>query len=451
MQATATVENVREILEKSEPGFAEVLEIRRQVYSSIKSREELDKLSRADLEERLSSEGKGSVRKAVIYWILGRLKEAWELFEQARPSREGLFFGAHCAMELGKSDEALRMLDRVAQFEAVRDSREDRFALGISRAKAVERLGAFQQGLEVLEKMVKEHGEEPEFLYHRGFCLEQLGFYAEAESFYQKVLAHDPEHQPTLFRLASTYDLTGNDARAEEIYDRLRRATPPHVNTLLHLGMLYEDKDDHDKAIECYQSVLDAYPNHDRARLYLKDAQSSLIQHYDEEAKRREAKWNRLLAAPLAEFPLSVRSRNCLARLRLQTLGDLVRMTEEDLLKVKNFGETSLREIKDLLASKGFTLAQKTGIVVLPEVKVAPAPPPPEQQEILGRPLSELEWSARAKKCLERLNLFTVGDLIQKTERDLLGCKNFGHTSLNEVKQKLSQFGLSLRRDKEGL
>jgi len=47
---------------------------------------------------------------------------------------------------------------------------------------------------------------------------------------------------------------------------------------------------------------------------------------------------------------------------------------------------------------------------------------------------------------MARLGVKTLLDLIGKTEAELLGCKNFGITSLNEVKEKLAKFGLSLRK-----
>jgi DNA-directed RNA polymerase subunit alpha len=59
--------------------------------------------------------------------------------------------------------------------------------------------------------------------------------------------------------------------------------------------------------------------------------------------------------------------------------------------------------------------------------------------------VDDIELSVRSRKCLQRLNVRTVGELINKTEAELLGCKNFGVTSLNEVKQQLGELSLSLR------
>ena len=65
-----------------------------------------------------------------------------------------------------------------------------------------------------------------------------------------------------------------------------------------------------------------------------------------------------VLSIPVTDFELSVRSRNCLQKMGIMTLGDLCRCTEQELLASKNFGETSLVEIKEMLATKGLRLGQ---------------------------------------------------------------------------------------------
>ena len=62
--------------------------------------------------------------------------------------------------------------------------------------------------------------------------------------------------------------------------------------------------------------------------------------------------------------------------------------------------------------------------------------------------LSELELSVRSRKCMQRLGLVTIGDLCDQSEGALLECKNFGQTSLNEIKQKLANLGLKLKDSK---
>jgi DNA-directed RNA polymerase subunit alpha len=67
------------------------------------------------------------------------------------------------------------------------------------------------------------------------------------------------------------------------------------------------------------------------------------------------------LDIPLRELELSVRAGNCLESAKVETVGQLVEMTEADLLKIRSFGKTSLREIKRKLADIGLSLGM-TGI-----------------------------------------------------------------------------------------
>lgn len=62
------------------------------------------------------------------------------------------------------------------------------------------------------------------------------------------------------------------------------------------------------------------------------------------------------LAMPIESLELTVRSSNCLESNNIQTVGELVRMTEADLLKIRSFGKTSLREVRRKLADLGLSL-----------------------------------------------------------------------------------------------
>ncbi len=68
-----------------------------------------------------------------------------------------------------------------------------------------------------------------------------------------------------------------------------------------------------------------------------------------------------------------------------------------------------------------------------------------EDAEKLNRSVNELNLSVRARKALALLNVSSVGDLVMKTEAELMGVKNFGMTSLLEIKQKLADMGMGLR------
>ena len=62
----------------------------------------------------------------------------------------------------------------------------------------------------------------------------------------------------------------------------------------------------------------------------------------------------------------------------------------------------------------------------------------------LNRSVEELELSVRSYNCLKNANIQTIGELVQKTEAEMLKTKNFGRKSLNEIKEILASMGLSL-------
>jgi len=80
------------------------------------------------------------------------------------------------------------------------------------------------------------------------------------------------------------------------------------------------------------------------------------------------------------------------------------------------------------------------------------APSEPSGQEHLDLPIEALDLSERPRNCLRRAQVQTVGELIEKTEEDLLNITNFGQKSLEEVVAKLDELGFSLKNyaDAEG-
>ena len=104
----------------------------------------------------------------------------------------------------------------------------------------------------------------------------------------------------------------------------------------------------------------------------------------------------------------------------------------------------------DALASAGATLKNLLELVA----SMSEAPQGLELGEVtslgagspdLDHPIEDLDLSERPRNCLKRAQVNTIGELVQKTEEDLLNITNFGQKSLDEVKQKLDERGLSLR------
>jgi DNA-directed RNA polymerase subunit alpha len=89
----------------------------------------------------------------------------------------------------------------------------------------------------------------------------------------------------------------------------------------------------------------------------------------------------------------------------------------------------------------------------LPEMAEEPAERALSQMnEVLNRSVEELELSVRSYNCLKNANIQSIGDLVQKTEAEMLRTKNFGRKSLNEIKEILGGLGLSfgMKFDSQG-
>jgi DNA-directed RNA polymerase subunit alpha len=289
--------------------------------------------------------------------------------------------------------------------------------------------------------------------FKRAVEAENQGLSEKAVEFYERALNENPDHEPACFRLALLYDRQADDAKAIELYERICTSHPVHLNALINLAILYEDNNHYDEAHRCLDAVLRSNPNHERARLYMRDVESARSMYFDEDGERRGDKRNAVLEIPISDFELSVRSRNCLKKMNIRTLGDLLRTTEQELLSYKNFGETSLNEIKALLASKGLRLGQsldesKSGSSsgAAGSTRRSSSVAGDVSPDVLAKSVGDLELSVRSRKALQRLNINTLGELASRTEDELLGCKNFGQTSLNEIKQQLSNFGMTLRK-----
>jgi len=78
-----------------------------------------------------------------------------------------------------------------------------------------------------------------------------------------------------------------------------------------------------------------------------------------------------------------------------------------------------------------------------PEAETAPTAASEALNENLFRPVEELELSVRAANCLQNADIKYIGELVQKTEAEMLKTKNFGRKSLNEIKEMLADMGLS--------
>ncbi len=193
--------------------------------------------------------------------------------------------------------------------------------------------------------------------FTRGREAEDKGDLERAIEHYDHALGEDPDHDEACFRLARLYDQHGNDTQAIELYERICGGSPVPVSALVNLAILYEDNNMFEEARRCLEAVLATDPMHKRARRFLGDVDAAHDRSAEEEERARQQR-DAVLDMPVMEFELSVRARNALKKMNIETIGDLLRIRETDLMAFKNFGETSLSEIKALLAAKGLRLGQ---------------------------------------------------------------------------------------------
>ncbi len=381
------------------------------------------------------------LKLGIASFFLGYMPQAVEHLKQAEGTLANFYLGRALASR-HEYDESLKAFDK-AEKGGYTASQVQLQKAGIYRQKG--ELGEARKVLGKLEELASHSAE-----YH--FQLASI-FLSEGERLtaikhLERAVELDPGHTSALFQLGHANDLAGNDDEAISCYERCLKHPPVSVGTLMNLGVLYEDHEKYDKAVECYRRVLSATPNDEEARLFHKDAQASLTMYYNPEEEHLYTKWSQVLEIPVTDFELSVRSRNCLKKMNIRTLGDLTRVSEQQLLSSKNFGETSLAEIKEVMQTKGLRLGQSLEEGAQHDVRFRPQQPLSEQEQaVLNKPVSDLNLSVRARKCMNRLGINTLGDLVQRTADELLESKNFGQTSLSEVREKLQQYGLALRGD----
>jgi DNA-directed RNA polymerase subunit alpha len=434
--------DVAAVLGRARPDYSELASLRRAVMLDPAARkavvERLEKLP-----ETAKASGAEALERGLCLHALGREAEAATCLENSGSSVGARYYRGLALMEAGRpgdaADTLLEILDKEPEGEHLAACLEA--LLRAARAEEAEKL--FPKG-----KDGGALGSDARAQYLRGFCADLLGNRAEAVELYRRALEADPEHGPTLFRMGFVSDLAGDDDAALDYYKRAAGLRPPTQNALLNLGVLYEDRGEYSRAVDCYRKVSEAEPANERAGMFLHDAEASLHMFYDEDIERKDDRRAAVLRTPITDFELSVRSRNCLAKMGVNSLGDLVRFTEAELLAHKNFGETSLQEIKDILAQK----ALKLGMGRESEDEATRAfmgmdRPADDRDAVLKRPISELELSVRSRNCMATLGVQTIGDLVQHSEAELMACKNFGQTSMNEIRQKLAEFGLMLKTD----
>jgi DNA-directed RNA polymerase subunit alpha len=122
--------------------------------------------------------------------------------------------------------------------------------------------------------------------------------------------------------------------------------------------------------------------------------------------------------------------------------------TDYDKLVLEVWTDGSL-DPRSALAQAAHILTEQLGVfvgedLILAEEEVRLDEPKQKLNENLFRRIEEIDLSVRSANCLENADIKYIGELVQRSEPEMLRTKNFGRKSLNEIKDMLSEMGLSL-------
>ena len=416
---TATLPRAAQVLVGAErPTLAQVRVLRRVAVQDVEERAKLSAL----LADGLPGV-KDKMRTAALAFALGKFSDAEELADPKDAYGQALLGLINA--ELGEYADA-----KAALLIAAKTLPEAKTELVRVLIDAGDDDGAEKAHAAITD------GPDKDFL--NGRILEFRGQIEASIKAYEIALEADTAHIEAAFKLGVLLDRIGDDELAAEHYLTCADTYPPYLPAVTNLGILYEERGESNAAVECFRQVLAYNPRDRRSLTLLRDAKSSRSMYYDEREERERERMEKIMRTSVNDFELSVRSRNCLAKMNIFTLGDLLRITEQEMLSYKNFGETSLKEVKEMLAARNLRLGMfREG----DERSISKA-----DQKILGESVEKLELTNRAAKVLEDLGISRIGDLAQYTDLDLYRAPGSGQSVVQELATALGAYGVALRR-----
>lgn len=423
------------------------------MYESFRTVDHAHDLKRSlsqDLEQSSGEERKDLEEKlGILCYLMGEYESAVAHLTQVEGRKDASYFLGRAYKEAHQFDKSLQALKNARKGDA--DFEVDMLIADVLCCQRKD-----EEARQICERYSRSHSNDPDWLYVMGRVLETEGQYGDAMGHYEMAIEKDDSHKEALFRLALNCDLNGENERAIALYQRCAKLQPTFLGALINLGVLYEDQGDYEKAVDCYEQVLAADPAHKRARLFLKDAEASQHMVTDEEKTLRFRERTNIMQLPLSNLEFSTRTENVLEKLNVNTLGELASLTKEELLQFKNFGEASLSEIQEVLARNNIRLksGKEAGETAASgeksdEGEAVSDSEDKAEDDIMSASVAKLGFTGRVAKCIEHLGIETVGELLEYTADELLATPNFGRSSLKDVEDKLSEFGLGLKESSE--
>jgi DNA-directed RNA polymerase subunit alpha len=422
------------------PSFATLQQERSGVYSRRRAYE-----SFSNSVGRLGQEGEEGRRRGLGLWMLGDFGGAVELLSKHTDDDVAAFTLGHSLVSMGSFAQAADVF-RALSVKHPEEPRPRQAWIDASLEAELAANGtdsARTSLISALEEAPTSFHESAEAKYLAGRLCELSSDPQNAIEAFMAARELDPTHRRNLFRLAHLAERSGLDELALECYESLVTMLPIDRNVMMNLGVLYEDLGRDTEAAACFDTVTRSRPTDTRARLF-----AGMNMFYDEDMEKKEDRLNQILRIPITDFELTVRARNCLNKMDIMTLGDLVKKSENELLSYKNFGETSLAEIKEILGSKGLRLgmAREEAVASIARNQTF-SPQELDTSDPLNRSVNDLKLSIRARRAVENMGCMSLGEIVSHTEEELLAMPNFGVTSLIELRDKLNEYNLKLKGD----
>jgi len=398
--------------------------------------------------------------------------EDYEKISKVIPAAERGFRKALVEMALGDYEQAEGILASESSREAKVFLAQVLLAKGDARGAKVALLGAIKnlsgaQGALLVEvaliatslkcrealKAALDHAKEGQSGYGliKALFEEQSGNHQLAiDGLSEASEKEGPYQGQALFHLATLQDRWGDDELALKTYEKINSLGYGFEESFINAGIILEDRGEFAKALAYYERALKINPGNRRAATYHVDAEACLDMFYDERRQRQDVKTFEILNIPISDFELSVRSRNCLSKMNIFTLKDLITKTEQELLSYKNFGDTSLKEIQAMLAKKGLHLGM-TRVEEQPladRIKMNAQLYSEEREyslEELDTSIEDLDLSYRTKSALHKMGFESLRDITMRTGTDLESNPNFSAACLQELNALLEEKGLSYR------
>jgi DNA-directed RNA polymerase subunit alpha len=401
------------------PTIGKIRLLTRVAEQDVHERRKLSELHRDGL---VGVKNEKEIRQAILACALGYYADAEELVENnPHPLAKvtlGLIYAA-----VDEPDDA------VAAFKQAADKMPEAMCEAARTLIQSDRL-------DEADAILSDLTASAESDYLVGYLEEQRARIERAINNYEAALEADPGHVEAAFRLANLFDRIGDDDMAVEYYLVCADAWPPYIPGVINLGILYEERGEANAAIDCFRQALAFNPDNERAKLLLRDAQASRSMFYDEKEERERERMSKILKTSVNDFELSVRSRNCLAKMNIFTLGDLISISEQEMLNYKNFGETSLKEVKEMLDHRNLRL----GMLREREERTLSK----ADQKLLNESIDKLELGDKTMAMLGKLGITRIGDLEHYDDLQLYRSEDSGQSLVQELSTAMGALGFKL-------